>query len=277
MKTIAIVVVVTVTFLSSCNQKKASSIGENKVVQDTAYSNIDNEVYVMMKNQCFICHNAGTGRNNMIAPPMIRVKEHYMDDDISRADFIANISSWVTDPTEDKIQMPGAVDKFNIMPKMVFSVADIEAIAAYMYDNELEGPSWWGAGKKNQDQGRAHEDGSDEMGHGWKKRMTLDNGQLWKANSETTSGVKKMSTIIASSLALETLSQKEVSMKLNAVKNDILQECTMKGESHDMLHVYLVSLGEKIDKLPNIEKERMARIILKKIDKQLNEYADYFM
>lgn len=293
MKNFAIVIFVIITgmLMMSCNQNKTTAQtiveSDNGKVLSIVDARMDNKAYVLMKNNCFICHNAGTGHETMIAPPMLRVKEHYMDDDVSKAEFIESIKRWVADPSEDKIQMPGAVDKFKIMPKLFVEKADMEAIAGYMYDNELDGPSWWGEGKgKDNGKGKGHghghgdksvNDGTDEMGHGWKKEMKLDeDGSLWKANLESTIGISKMKRLVSESLALKVLNQKEVSKHLAKEQNEIIKNCSMKGASHDNLHIYLQSIGEKIDKLAYIENERMARIIIKKIDKQLSEYSDYF-
>lgn len=91
----------------------------------------------LMENQCYSCHNT-QGTDNMLAPPMFRVKDHYWDDETSKDEFIDDIVNWVMDPKEENSVMPGARRKFGLMPKQNFKKEEITAIAEYMYDNNLE-------------------------------------------------------------------------------------------------------------------------------------------
>lgn len=91
----------------------------------------------LMEKNCFVCHNT-QGTDNMLAPPMSRVKDHYWDDETTKDEFINDIVDWVDNPVEENVQMPGAVRKFGLMPKQVFNKDEVKAIAAYLYDNELD-------------------------------------------------------------------------------------------------------------------------------------------
>jgi hypothetical protein len=44
--------------------------------------------------------------------------------------------------------MRGAVKQFNVMPKQIFKKEDLEKIALYIYENELEVPDWFMAHEK---------------------------------------------------------------------------------------------------------------------------------
>lgn len=92
---------------------------------------------VLMENKCFSCHNTQNS-DNMLAPPMQRVKDHYLDDETSREEFIKAIVEWCKNPTEDKSLMPGARQKFGLMPKQEFDLAEIAIIASYLYENDLQ-------------------------------------------------------------------------------------------------------------------------------------------
>ena len=91
----------------------------------------------LMENQCYSCHNT-QGTDNMLAPPMYRVKDHYWDEDVSKTDFVTAIVDWVMDPKEENSIMPGARRKFGLMPKQNFKKEEIKAIAEFMFDNDLE-------------------------------------------------------------------------------------------------------------------------------------------
>ena len=90
-----------------------------------------------MEKNCFVCHNT-QGTDNMLAPPMSRVKDHYWDEETSKEEFVNDIVNWVDNPVEDNVQMPGAVRKFGLMPKQAFNKEEVKAIASYLYDNEMD-------------------------------------------------------------------------------------------------------------------------------------------
>ena len=56
--------------------------------------------------------------------------------------------SWTMNPDKDKALMRGAVDKFQLMPKQSFAESDMRKIASYVYDNQLEEPTWFAAHEK---------------------------------------------------------------------------------------------------------------------------------
>ena len=63
---------------------------------------------------------------------------------------------------------------------------------------------------------------------------------------------------------------------LNEEKNYVIKECTMKGSSHDNLHVWLLPLIEKIDALKEANTLAEAQHIYKSIEQNVNAYNDYF-
>ena len=91
---------------------------------------------------------------------MIAVKKHYLKATTSRDQFVKDIMSWVKDPSEKNSRMPGALRKFGIMPYTPYKLEDIELIASYIFDNDIEQPEWFKEhyqqehGKKGQGMGR---------------------------------------------------------------------------------------------------------------------------
>lgn len=106
--------------------------------------------------------------------------------------------------------------------------------------------------------------------------VKLNNGQKWPANSETTEGIKGMSSL------LETLPEEpktedyhSLKTKLEKEFGTILQKCTMTGEAHDQLHNYLLPMKEMMEKLGSnsADEQREASNDLKT---HLKEYEKYF-
>ncbi len=115
--------------LSSCG----GEVAENQTNQESV---LEDGLALMEKN-CYSCHNT-QGTDNMLAPPMQRVKDHYKNDETTKNDFVKAIVDWCKNPTEEKSQMPGARNKFGLMPKQEFDEKEVEIIAAYLFENDLD-------------------------------------------------------------------------------------------------------------------------------------------
>lgn len=97
----------------------------------------------LLKQSCVTCHSAHGSMKNRAAPPLVAVKRHYLEDNPTRAQFIADIREFVKHPEEHKSKMPGALKRFGLMPQMSFSDEQLNAVAAVLYDTEVEAPDWF--------------------------------------------------------------------------------------------------------------------------------------
>lgn len=104
----------------------------------------------LMESHCYVCHEVNSSRAERIAPPMFAVKKHYLSSGISKTEFVEDIVTWSENPSEETSRMPGAVNKFGIMPHLYFPEEVVEQIANYMFDHDIEKPS----GFKNRAQHR---------------------------------------------------------------------------------------------------------------------------
>jgi len=137
-----------VALFMSCIQSK------EKNVDTVAASNISEVVatvsdlqqdngYTLMKINCYACHNPNTkSHDEILAPPFRAVKMHYNRNYSSKKDFVNAMVNWVQNPEEDKAIMYGAVKRFKVMPKLELPKDDLEKIAEYIYDNDVEQPEW---------------------------------------------------------------------------------------------------------------------------------------
>ena len=97
------------------------------------------EVY---KSSCAVCH-VSEGKPT-IAPPIFAVKNHVIDAFPERDDFIEQVKNWVKAPDEKKALMRGAIRKFGLMPPMAnLSDEDLQAVAEYLYDTDMNLPDWY--------------------------------------------------------------------------------------------------------------------------------------
>lgn len=97
-----------------------------------------------METHCYVCHSPNAAENEgRIAPPMVAIKAHYMENDASKEKFVAEIVAFTTHPTEDKAKLNGAVKRFGVMPSQKFPEGVVEQIAEFMYEYQIEEPSWF--------------------------------------------------------------------------------------------------------------------------------------
>jgi len=97
----------------------------------------------LLETNCYVCHSPIASHKNRIAPPMIAIKKHYINDKTTKEKFIQLLQNWIKNPTKENAKMRGAVNRFGVMPKQLFPEETIKQIADYMFDNTLEKPKWF--------------------------------------------------------------------------------------------------------------------------------------
>lgn len=97
----------------------------------------------LLESNCISCHSQNASMDNRLAPPMIAVKEHYWEEGMSLEAFTADIKTFLNNPSEENSKMPGAVKRFNLMPKMNFTDDQISKIASYLFYTDPEKPEWF--------------------------------------------------------------------------------------------------------------------------------------
>jgi hypothetical protein len=276
MKTILLAVISVTLLLSSCIKKTQP---ENvSSTPDIAKANVpeSSEGYTLLKNNCYVCHSVTTkSHDEIIAPPMIAVKRRYQNQYATKEGFVEAVVNWAKNPTEEKSLMRGAVQRFKVMPKQAFKEDDLKKIAAYIYDTEIEQPAWFEAHFKEQHGSRGKGMGMQGQNN-WKQQMKLDNGNTWTANIETTQGIEKLQEIVSNDKFESINDYKILAKKLSGELTVILDKCTMKGASHDNLHIFLVPLLKKVDKLKEVTSVAQGKMITDKIRTHLKEYKSYF-
>jgi len=117
---------------------------------------------------------------------------------------------------------------------------------------------------------------ADILSTSWMDDIQLNNEAKWEANLETTEGVSKMQELLKGQTTSSIEDYHQLASKLNGVKNKVVKECTMKGASHDNLHIWLYPLIEKISALSETDNLNDASKIKQSILENLEAYSDYF-
>ncbi len=117
---------------------------------------------------------------------------------------------------------------------------------------------------------------SSNLNNDWIADIKLDGTAKWNANIETTQGVNKMKKSIAEANLKTVEDYHALASLLNNEKNFVIKECTMKGPSHDNLHIFLLPLIDKISLLVETTSIQEGSEITESIIENLNAYENYF-
>ncbi|MFC4632743.1 DUF3365 domain-containing protein [Dokdonia ponticola] len=186
--------------LISCNDSKKSNYSNQTdiEVKTTTYSPSNHPGKKLMESKCYVCHNPSTDHEGRIAPPMVAIKSHYLNDDTTKEEFTNAIWSFVKQPSKEKAKMKGAVKRFNVMPYQPFSEEDIKLISEYMYNYKIEEPEWFKKHIEEESNGKMkhRNDGKKDAGSASAKAKTPeDRGQEYALNTKKELGKNLMTTI----------------------------------------------------------------------------------
>jgi len=130
--------------LVSCqkNKKEYNSI-QKDTIQVASTDPLEGKK--LIETHCYLCHSPKAAENEgRIAPPMVAIKARYIDKEgYNKDEFITAVTSFVENPTEDNALMYEAVKKHGLMPKQAFPEGNIEKIAGFMFDYQIEEPIWF--------------------------------------------------------------------------------------------------------------------------------------
>ena len=203
-------------FMASCKDVPKTDL---RVINETSGGAVTSEKThpgkELLEKECYSCHNPRAAQSEMIAPPMIAVKKHYLNDATSKDQFINLIVNWVKDPSEENSKMQGALRKFGTMPYQSFPEEMVVKIADYLYDNEIDAPDWFNGHMNMKAKGHGKGKGKGKnmqncsgncMGDGQCKHMgqvavdTMEKykklGKKYASNAKATLGKKLVQAIV---------------------------------------------------------------------------------
>jgi len=103
----------------------------------------------IISTTCFTCHSPEREIDHKArtGPPIYKIRQHYIREGITKEEFVAEISDFLKEPTEEKAKLKGAIRNFGLMPRMPLPEDDIRMIAEYLYENDMTAEQWGKAGK----------------------------------------------------------------------------------------------------------------------------------
>lgn len=142
MRTLLILTALALT--TSCKQeKKSGEIEDTPMQAEVTSEDLAVRGENLMSTYCYQCHDPKMSIDNILAPPMIAVKNHYIMEETTKEAFTADLQAWMSGPKAENSKMPDAIAKYGLMNHQVYPDSVIIGIAEYLYDNEVEQPEWY--------------------------------------------------------------------------------------------------------------------------------------
>ncbi len=262
MKTkLLLVLLLLVTFISCNNNKKDAYKKSESVVTELATENKEtaytSKGYKLMQQKCFICHFEKPDparRDQMLAPPFLRVQEHYKPTYPIKDEFITAVMEIINNPSEENTLMPGAVRKFNLMPKLVYDQEELRLIAEALYDVD------YGSALKM----RMNQD------------LQMNNGEKWKLSQETMSQINVIVNDLNDFKSDDILVYNQLGKDVFNDAKVIMLDDSYEGELWEQIHNFFSDIEDNMHSLMAtkslIEAENEVAILKIKF----KEFTNYF-
>ena len=256
------IIFITLSLFSCNSNKKEKTLKEakdNKVPQKEETNAYNTKGYELMQQKCFICHIEKpdpSKKDLMIAPPMLRVQEHYKPSYPDKNDFVQAITEWVKNPTETKTLMPGTIRKFNLMPKLPYEDADLKLISEVLFDIDFgDMPKM----RKNMNKG-----------------LQLNNGKKWKLNKYTIEQVNSLTKQIEDFRSDDITSYQQLGKDVFDNAKTILLDESYEGDLFNQLHYFFRDVEENIHLLVSSTSVNDAKKHQDILKIKFNEFNYYF-
>lgn len=258
---IILISIVTLGFIS-CNSDgvkskidEAQPVTKNEVV---SFLKADTKGYELMENKCFICHFKTpdpSRKDQMIAPPMLRVQEHYKPAYTEKEEFVEAVMAFVNNPAEENTLMPGAIRKFNVMPKVEYDQKELKLIVEALFDTDF------GSSPK----GQMHEEG-----------ITLNNGEKWKlkkVSMDQISGIAdNLNSFSSDNLADYNQLGKDI---FNGAKK-LMADDSYEGEKFEQIHNFFHGVENNMHTLMATKSMDEAKALVSALKFKFTAFGEYF-
>ena len=214
-----------------------------------------------MSQKCFVCHFQKPDpakMNQMIAPPLLRVQEHYKPAYPNKSDFVKVIIEYINNPSVEKTLMPGAVKKFKLMPKLIYDKNELQLIVETLFDMDF---------------GKAPKM---KMGMMGSNGIQLNNGKKWKLKLVS---IQQMDTVIKKVNDFKSDNIVDYNQLGKAIFNDtkkIMLDDSYTGEKFNQIHLFFSGIESNMHILMAIASIDEAKNQLSELKNKLNEFNKYF-
>jgi hypothetical protein len=192
----------------------------------------------------------------MIAPPMLRIQEHYKPNYPNKAEFVTAIKTWVNNPSEDKVMMPGAVRKFNLMPKITITDADLQLIAETLYTIDFGNMPKMHKQEEN--------------------KLALNKGKKWQLNDRSKKTVATIKKQLSDFKATDLTAYNQLGKAIFANAKTILLDKSYDKETFDQLQKFFHNVEGNMHSLIAAKSLDTAKKEQQILTKKFNKFDNFF-
>ncbi len=252
---------ITVTIFSCKTDKKENYKEKESDNLERANENeiLDGKLsgFKLMEQKCYACHveKPSQSKNaNKLAPPMLRIQEHYLPAYPERDEFVSAVIDFLNNPSKEKTLMPGANRKYDLKKKEGYKESELRLIAEALYDKDF--------------------------GNFPKKKMNqflqLNEEKKWKLKPASIRDMQKIQNKInrfnSSDIALYNQFGKDV---FDATKMILLDEA-YKGDVYNQIHIFFSGIKENMHILMATKSMGEAKNQVMVLKIKFNEFRKFF-
>ncbi len=105
--------------------------------------------------------------------------------------------------------------------------------------------------------------------------LELDSGKKWRINAEMTPFINEQKSLL-DAFDSDTGDAKKLAADLQAANEQLIKSCTMKGKSHDVLHVWLTNHMNLISRLGKSTMAEETEKIADELEDSFKSFHRYF-
>ncbi|MFT4756684.1 MAG: hypothetical protein ACI91R_001332 [Vicingaceae bacterium] len=110
----------------------------------------------------------------------------------------------------------------------------------------------------------------------YKLDIELNKGEKWKVNDQMMPFMKSSEQLLVEFQKKGNGDYKMLAADLKETNSKLISSCTMKGKSHDALHVWLHPHLDLVNELQNSETEEEATLVMEKLNRSFLAFSNYF-
>lgn len=115
-----------------------------------------------------------------------------------------------------------------------------------------------------------------EISHFAIDRINLNQGKKWIVPAEMQGYLTQSETLVANFFPKTIVDYHLLAKQLQNLKSELVQNCTMKDQGHDALHLWLVPYMDLLDTLAATENTNDGEIIVKELTHAFEIYHQHF-
>ena len=244
------------------NSKSENPTAVNPSLNEEIKKNVlsDSKGYKLMKQKCYLCHFEKpdpSRKEQMIAPPMLRVQEHYKPAYPNKGEFVNAITSIVKSPSEAKTLMPGAIKKFKLMPKLIYDDEELRLIAEAIYDYDF---------------GSAPKMGMQMMGG----MLQLDNGKKWVLKKESMEQIRAVVNKLNNYKSTNIANYNQLGKDIFNDAKKIMLDDSYTGELFNQIHIFFFGIENNMHSLMATKSKNEAEKQLIELKNKFKDFYKYF-